>query len=171
MPAPRNQRVTCERLTPRRSASAAPVLKSRLRAEILAVVVTGMGANIAQRISLRNVKTSSGTPVVGRPLPGRGRRTGTPVPGLRGTWRSSAGGGGARRGRPSARALEPADGVWGHRKGAGRGAPEHCTGPQGEAERESARAGRRGLGASEARRARSARARDGPPDIFDPPPG
>ncbi|HZE75999.1 MAG TPA: hypothetical protein VE091_11870 [Gemmatimonadales bacterium] len=34
---------------------------------------------------------------------------------------------------------------------------------RGETERESARAGRRGLGASEARRARSARALDGPP--------
>src|SRR5712691_9026943 len=40
-----------------------------------------------------------------------------------------------------------------------------------EAERESARAGRRGLGASEERSARSARAPDGPPDMFDPPPG
>src|SRR2546423_277770 len=38
-------------------------------------------------------------------------------------------------------------------------------------ERESARAGRRGLGASEQRRARSARAADGPPDEFDPAPG
>src|SRR5206468_1987289 len=36
-----------------------------------------------------------------------------------------------------------------------------------EAERESARAGRRGLGASEARRARSARALDGPPESND----
>src|SRR5947199_6272785 len=107
-------------------------------------------------------------------------------------------------GRPSARALELADGVWGHRKRAGREAPEHWTGPQiwggrarersswptgsggigsaqgakrpstgrapryGEAERESARAGRRGLGASEARRARSARALDGPPDMGRP---
>src|SRR5207253_8454336 len=35
-----------------------------------------------------------------------------------------------RIGRPSARALEPADGVWGHRKRAGRDAPEHWTGPQ-----------------------------------------
>src|SRR5207244_3509720 len=99
-----------------------------------------------------------------------------------------------RIGRPSARALEPADGVWGHRKRAGRAAPEHWTGPQNreaeresawagrrglgaseareewtgsqnrEAERESAWAGRRGLGASEARRARSARALDGPPE-------
>jgi len=34
------------------------------------------------------------------------------------------------RGRPSARALMPADGVWGHRKRAGREAPEHWTGPQ-----------------------------------------
>jgi len=70
-------------------------------------------------------------------------------------------------GRPSARALELADGVWGHRKGAGRAAPEHWRGPRyGEAERESARAGRRGLGASEGRRARSARALDGPPDVI-----
>src|SRR5881296_3658569 len=37
----------------------------------------------------------------------------------------------------------------------------------GEAERESARAGRRGLGASEARRARSARALDGPPGALN----
>src|SRR6266478_6383127 len=37
------------------------------------------------------------------------------------------------------------------------------------AERESAHAGRRGLGASEQRRARSARAADGPPDVFDRP--
>jgi hypothetical protein len=34
------------------------------------------------------------------------------------------------RWRPSARALGPADGVWGHRKRAGREAPEHWTGPQ-----------------------------------------
>src|SRR6266404_1701739 len=32
--------------------------------------------------------------------------------------------------RPSARALKPADGVWGHRKRAAREAREHCTGPQ-----------------------------------------
>src|SRR5205814_8474829 len=35
-------------------------------------------------------------------------------------------------GRPSARALEQADGVWGHRKRAGRAAPEHWTGPQNQ---------------------------------------
>src|SRR5439155_417474 len=35
-------------------------------------------------------------------------------------------------GRPSARALELADGVWGHRKRAGRAAPEHWTGPQNQ---------------------------------------
>src|SRR6266404_5622425 len=34
------------------------------------------------------------------------------------------------RGRPSAEALILADGVWGHRKRAGREAPEHWTGPQ-----------------------------------------
>jgi hypothetical protein len=34
--------------------------------------------------------------------------------------------------RPSAKALEPADGVWGHRKRTARGSAEreHCTGPQ-----------------------------------------
>src|SRR5262249_57308112 len=32
--------------------------------------------------------------------------------------------------RPSARALEPADGVWGHRRSAARAAREHRTGPQ-----------------------------------------
>src|SRR5439155_4489679 len=65
-----------------------------------------------------------------------------------------------RRGRPSAEALVVADGVWGRRKRAGRAAPEHWDGPREkrEAERGSARCGRRGLGASEARRARSARA-------------
>src|SRR5206468_971327 len=36
----------------------------------------------------------------------------------------------APSGRPSARALEPADGVWGHRKRAARVAREHWTGPQ-----------------------------------------
>src|SRR6266404_45274 len=82
--------------------------------------------------------------------------------------RASSGRAPRMRGRPSAEALILADGVWGHRKRAGRGAPEHWTGPQikneGEAERGSAHLGRRGLGASEARRARSARALDGPPD-------
>src|SRR5437867_3260058 len=38
----------------------------------------------------------------------------------------------------------------------------------GEAERESARAGRRGPGASEERSARRARAPDGPPESIDP---
>jgi len=51
-----------------------------------------------------------------------------------------------------------------------RAAGEHGRAP-GEAERESAHAGRRGLGASEERSARSARAPDGPPDMFDPPSG
>src|SRR3989454_5252338 len=71
-----------------------------------------------------------------------------------------------RKGRPSARALEPADGVWGHRRSGARRKPrEHRTGPpEGEAERESARAGRRRLGASEERSAaQAARAPDGPP--------
>src|SRR5207245_2255386 len=61
-----------------------------------------------------------------------------------------------RGGRPSARALTPADGVGGHRAGGrpqrGRAfwaAPARSRPPQqrGEAERESAHAGRRGLGA------------------------
>src|SRR5439155_52028 len=39
---------------------------------------------------------------------------------------------------------------------------------RGEAERESAHAGRRGLGASEERSARRARAPDGPPESIDP---
>src|SRR2546426_12446663 len=39
--------------------------------------------------------------------------------------------------------------------------------PEEEAERESAQAGRRGLGASEQRSARSARAADGPPEDLD----
>src|SRR5438093_1027520 len=46
------------------------------------------------------------------------------------------------------------------------GPPDEC---EGEAERESARAGRRGLGAAEERSARSARAPDGPPVSFDAP--
>ena len=33
-------------------------------------------------------------------------------------------------GRLTARAVTPADGVWGHRKRGGRAAPEHWTGPQ-----------------------------------------
>src|SRR6266480_467000 len=113
-------------------------------------------------------------------------------------------------GRPSARALMPADGVWGARRSRAGVGPEHAQrasterppeiprygggrarersswptvsggigraqGAQrpstgrapryGEAERESAHAGRRYLGASEGRRARSARAPDGPPDM------
>src|SRR5439155_26826700 len=50
----------------------------------------------------------------------------------------------------------------GRTRSGGRTAPQETR----EAERESARACRRGLGASEARRARSARALDGPPDEF-----
>src|SRR5207237_5723919 len=68
--------------------------------------------------------------------------------------------------RPSAEALVLADGVWGHRKRAARA--EHARALDGppeafvrEAERESARAGRRGLGASEARSACGARASTG----------
>src|SRR6266404_380788 len=44
--------------------------------------------------------------------------------------RASSGRAPRMRGRPSAEALILADGVWGHRKRAGRGAPEHWTGPQ-----------------------------------------
>src|SRR5213079_1172647 len=77
---------------------------------------------------------------------------------------------------PSARALTPADGVWGHaavrspRSGRALTEPARRRPPQqrGEAERESAHAGRRGLGASEERSARRARAPDGPPESIDP---
>src|SRR5204862_7871068 len=68
--------------------------------------------------------------------------------------------------RPAPRGAELADGVWGHRKRGAREAGEHWTGPQmrEEAGAERRRAGRRGLGASEARSPRSGRALDGPPD-------
>src|SRR5205823_6618300 len=72
-----------------------------------------------------------------------------------------------RSGRPSARALTLADGVWGHRSSAAPAGREQRTGPQEwEAERESAHAGRRGLGASEERSARRARAAHGPPGVL-----
>src|SRR5206468_11473965 len=97
-------------------------------------------------------------PVVARLLPGRARRTSAGrAPGLWGeaeresahAGRRGLGASEGRRarsaraldgppdmGRPSARALMLADGVWGHRKGAGRAAPEHWRGPRyGEAER------------------------------------
>src|SRR5437667_5993262 len=73
--------------------------------------------------------------------------------------------------RPSPRALTPADGVWGHRSSAAPEGREQRTGPQeAEAEPESAHAGRRGLGASEQRSARRARAADGPPKKRRPSP-
>src|SRR5207249_11787054 len=81
--------------------------------------------------------------------------------------------------RPSARALELADGVWGHRKRAARA--EHARALDGppeasgvEAERESARAARGGAARAlvwghrqRAARAEHARALDGPPEAFD----
>src|SRR5207244_4117492 len=67
-------------------------------------------------------------------------------------------------GRPSARALELRAAELRGGGSGGIGSARALDGPEGEAERESAHAGRRGLGASEARRARSARALDGPPD-------
>src|SRR5882724_1710646 len=73
-----------------------------------------------------------------------------------------------RRAGHRARLQDHAAGLRGYPGEAERGAAGG-RGPQEmrEAERESARAGRRGLGASEARRARSARALDGPPDEFN----
>src|SRR5207245_5994152 len=77
---------------------------------------------------------------------------------------------------PAPRSAEPADGVWGHREVRNPQSGEHWTEParerppqqRGEAERESARAGRRSLGASEERSPRSGRAPDGPPESIDP---
>src|SRR5438034_3175686 len=72
-------------------------------------------------------------------------------------------------GRPSARALMLADGVWGHRSSAARGAREQRTGPQeslggGRArERSSWPTGSGGIGAAQ----RAERATlDGPPEEF-----
>src|SRR3989441_10042845 len=72
-------------------------------------------------------------------------------------------------GRPSARALKPRAAEPRERWSGGIGSARALDGPpdEREAERESAHAGRRGLGASEARSARSARALDGPPDASD----
>src|SRR5204862_2445464 len=87
-----------------------------------------------------------------------------PPPSLRDRDRRQPGGG------PAPRGAKPADGVWGYRavrsprSGRALTEPARRRPPQqrGEAERESAHAGRRGPGASEERSARRARAADGP---------
>src|SRR5947208_3948504 len=101
-----------------------------------------------------------------------------------GVWAPAGAAGGPKRGwRPAPRGAKPAAGAPGARRSrAGVGlaahvAGEHRTEPargrppqqRAEAERESAHAGRRGLGASEERSAApAARAPDGPPESIDP---
>src|SRR6266566_3932729 len=107
---------------------------------------------------------------MGRPLPPL-LRGGAPQAGWIGASGASILGGARAKtpapsgGRPSARALTPADGVWGHSEQRSARRARAADGPpESEAARESAHAGRRGLGASEQRSARRARAADGPPE-------